>query len=240
MQLGRQRPSRGAGRRARSAGGPVSDPTLPCAGAFPTGAVRLSELRSAAQPPRPGKAAAALRDDIITQRDDAGPDGEREPGEPEAAGPEGAPRRRKPARPPEAAARPEPEEKFRARRQRDFDVSEQNASSDEEGPRRERSRAAEEPWTQNQQKLLELALQQYPKGSSDRWDRIAKCVPSKSKVGEAGGGGGPSRPVGPRRGHSLRLRPPARSAPLPPGRWARPIGRMNEAGSPRRGIRQPR
>lgn len=47
--------------------------------------------------------------------------------------------------------------------------------------KKERTRAAEEAWTQSQQKLLELALQQYPKGASDRWDKIAKCVPSKSK-----------------------------------------------------------
>nr|2CQR_A Chain A, DnaJ homolog subfamily C member 1 [Homo sapiens] len=47
--------------------------------------------------------------------------------------------------------------------------------------RKERARSAEEPWTQNQQKLLELALQQYPRGSSDCWDKIARCVPSKSK-----------------------------------------------------------
>ncbi|XP_070288852.1 dnaJ homolog subfamily C member 1 [Myotis yumanensis] len=149
------------------------------------GTVRLSELKSTAQHSRPGKATVALPDDIITQREDAqqaagaGQDSEQE--EEEAAVPEGQPRRRKPARLPEAAAKAEPEEKFRGRRQKDFDISEQTASSDEESQRKERSRTAEEPWTQNQQKLLELALQQYPKGSSDRWDKIAKCVPSKSK-----------------------------------------------------------
>lgn len=153
--------------------------------------MRLSELKSTAQHSRPGKATVALPDDIITQREDAqqaagaGQDSEQE--EQEAAVPEGQPRRRKPARLPEAA-KAEPEEKFRGRRQKDFDISEQTASSDEESQRKERSRTAEEPWTQNQQKLLELALQQYPKGSSDRWDKIAKCVPSKSKVGEAGKG----------------------------------------------------
>lgn len=136
----------------------------------------------------------ALPDDIITQREDAqqpagaGQDSEQEQEEQEAAVPEGQPRRRKPARLPEAVAKAEPEEKFRGKRQKDFDISEQTASSDEESQRKERSRTAEEPWTQNQQKLLELALQQYPKGSSDRWDKIAKCVPSKSKVGEAGKG----------------------------------------------------
>eukprot|EP00069_Balaena_mysticetus_P019088 bmy_11954T0 len=148
--------------------------------------VRLSELRSTAQNSRPPKAAATLPDDIITQREEAKQSGEREEEEEEEDGEEEAepeaveesrPRRRRPARP------PEPEEKVRGKRQKDFDMSEQHESSDDESQKRERerARAAEEPWTQNQQKLLELALQQYPKGSSDRWDKIAKCVPSKSK-----------------------------------------------------------
>ncbi|XP_023985410.1 dnaJ homolog subfamily C member 1 [Physeter macrocephalus] len=146
------------------------------------GMVRLSKLRSTAHNSRPPKAAATLPDDIITQREEATQAGEQEEeeedgeeeAEPEAAE-ESRPRRRRPARP------PEPEEKGRGRRQKDFDMSEQHESSDDESQKRERARAAEEPWTQNQQKLLELALQQYPKGSSDRWDKIAKCVPSKSK-----------------------------------------------------------
>ncbi|XP_058537731.1 dnaJ homolog subfamily C member 1 [Neofelis nebulosa] len=154
------------------------------------GMVRLSELKSTAQNPRPTKAATALPDDIITQREDARQAGEEDKEdeqeeeddyEQEAVLPESRPRRRRPARPPEAAKRAEPEEKFRGKRQKDFDISEQNESSDEESQKKERTRAAEEPWTQSQQKLLELALQQYPKGSSDRWDKIAKCVPSKSK-----------------------------------------------------------
>lgn len=157
--------------------------------------VRLSELKSTAQNSRPTKAPTALPDDIITQREDAKQAGEEdeedeqeedEEGEQEAVVPESRPRRRRPTRPPEAAAKVEPEEKFRGKRQKDFDISEQKESSDEESQKKDRTRAAEEPWTQSQQKLLELALQQYPKGSSDRWDKIAKCVPSKSKVGEAG------------------------------------------------------
>ncbi|XP_027969925.1 dnaJ homolog subfamily C member 1 isoform X1 [Eumetopias jubatus] len=151
------------------------------------GMVRLSELRSTAQNSRPTKATTALPDDIITQREGAKPaegeEGEQEDddGEPETVVPESRPRRRRPARPPEAAAKVEPEEKVRGKRQKDFDISEQKESSDEESQKKDRTRAAEEPWTQSQQKLLELALQQYPKGSSDRWDKIAKCVPSKSK-----------------------------------------------------------
>lgn len=72
-----------------------------------------------------------------------------------------------------------PEEKGRGRRQKDFDNAEE---SDDDSRRREKSRTPEELWTQNQQKLLEMALQQYPKGTSDRWDKIAKCVPGKNKV----------------------------------------------------------
>lgn len=147
-----------------------------------TGMVRLSELRSTAQSPRPTRPTAALPDSIITQREEAQSAEEEEEeaaAEPGAeAAEESRPRRRRPARP------PEPEERVRGKRQKDFDLSEQQ-SSDEESQQRARARAAEEPWTQNQQKLLELALQQYPRGSSDRWDKIAKCVPSKSKVGDA-------------------------------------------------------
>lgn len=131
--------------------------------------VRLSELTAAPQNPRP--------DDCITLREGGEPVPEEQEAEPEPGAPDGRPRRRKPG-----AARGEPEERPRGKRQKDFDVLEANGWSDEEVPKKERG-AAEEPWTQSQQKLLEAALQQYPKGCSDRWDRIAKCVPSKSKVG---------------------------------------------------------
>lgn len=125
--------------------------------------------------------ATTLPDDIITQRENAERAAEEEEQEADA---ETRPRRRKPARLLEAVTKVEPEEKCRGKRQKDFDISEQNESSDEESQKKERSRAAEEPWTQNQQKLLEMALQQYPKGASDRWDKIARCVPAKSKVSE--------------------------------------------------------
>lgn len=149
--------------------------------------IRLSELKSNVQNSRPIKIATALADDIITQREDSAgamEDEEQETaaGEQEPGTTEGRPRRRRSARVAEAVARVEPEEKLRGKRQKDFDISEQNDSSDEEKQKKERTRAAEEAWTQSQQKLLELALQQYPKGASDRWDKIAKCVPSKSKV----------------------------------------------------------
>ncbi|XP_013370857.1 PREDICTED: dnaJ homolog subfamily C member 1 [Chinchilla lanigera] len=126
------------------------------------GMVKLSELRSSAQTPRPTKAAVALPDDIITQREE------------DAEAPEVA-------EIPEARARRRRlEEKARGRRQRDFEEeagaqAESSDEDDEDEQRRER------PWTQGQQRLLELALQQYPRGAADRWDRIARCVPAKSK-----------------------------------------------------------
>ena len=41
----------------------------------------------------------------------------------------------------------------------------------------------EDRWEQHQQKVLEMALQQFPKTESERWEKIAKCVPGKTKVG---------------------------------------------------------
>lgn len=37
-------------------------------------------------------------------------------------------------------------------------------------------------WDQTQQKCLEDALIKYPKGAAERWERIAECVPQKTKV----------------------------------------------------------
>uniref|UniRef100_A0A8C5UZG6 DnaJ homolog subfamily C member 1 n=1 Tax=Microcebus murinus TaxID=30608 RepID=A0A8C5UZG6_MICMU len=117
------------------------------------GTVRLSELRATVQGALPASAAPALPEDIAPRRSSR------------AEGP-----RR--ARLGQAGARaPRAPEFARAR----------GGSSDDDSRERGRPRAADEPWTQSQQKLLELALQQYPKGSSDRWDKIAKCVPAKSK-----------------------------------------------------------
>uniref|UniRef100_F7FCJ8 DnaJ homolog subfamily C member 1 n=1 Tax=Monodelphis domestica TaxID=13616 RepID=F7FCJ8_MONDO len=150
------------------------------------GMVRLSELKSTAQTSKPIRAAVTLSDHLITQREEkeVAEEEPEEPGENSGEPGETLPmpetrlhRRRKP--------REEPEEKSRGKRQKDFDLNEPDEPSDEEEAARRRARSrpapAEELWTQNQQKLLELALQQYPKGTSDRWDKIAKCVPDKSK-----------------------------------------------------------
>ncbi|XP_054027344.1 dnaJ homolog subfamily C member 1 isoform X2 [Dryobates pubescens] len=159
------------------------------------GVIRLSELKTLAQNSKNIKANVSLPDHIITQR-------EREEEEEmesydhiseqmnvqtehkETTASESRHRKRKAARAPEMGlptTKEAPEEKGRGRRQRDFDNTEQEEESDGESRKREKSRAPEELWTQNQQKLLEMALQQYPKGTVDRWDKIAKCVPGKSK-----------------------------------------------------------
>lgn len=72
------------------------------------------------------------------------------------------------------------EVKIRGRRQRDFDPATAIEEQDETEPQDTKGKA-EPAWTQNQQKLLELALQQFPRGTAERWDRIAKVVPGKTK-----------------------------------------------------------
>ena len=42
--------------------------------------------------------------------------------------------------------------------------------------------AATNVWTQNQQKIFEWALSSYPKGTSERWEKIAGEIPGKNKV----------------------------------------------------------
>ncbi|XP_017260420.1 dnaJ homolog subfamily C member 1 [Kryptolebias marmoratus] len=71
------------------------------------------------------------------------------------------------------------EEKVRGRRQRDFDPT--AVDEDEAEPQEIKEKPNPAVWTQNQQKLLELALQQFPRGTAERWDRIAKVVPGKTK-----------------------------------------------------------
>ncbi|NWI86368.1 DNJC1 protein, partial [Pitta sordida] len=157
---------------------------------YTPGTIRLSELKTLAQNSRNAKVNMNLPDHIITQRDREEEEEENYNHLQEQMGAQTDPketmanetryRKRKIVKAPEMALLA-PEEKGRGRRQKDFDNTEQEEESDDESRRRERSRAPEELWTQNQQKLLEMALQQNPKGTADRWDKIAKCVPGKSK-----------------------------------------------------------
>ncbi|XP_017672551.1 PREDICTED: dnaJ homolog subfamily C member 1 [Lepidothrix coronata] len=158
---------------------------------YTPGTIRLSELKTLAHS-KNVKVNVNLPDHIITQRERE--EEEEEEGNyyhireqmdvqtdpKETIGSETRHRKRRIVKAPEVALLAL-EEKGRGRRQRDFDNTDQEEESDDEIRRREKSRAPEELWTQNQQKLLEMALQQYPKGTSDRWDKIAKCVPGKSK-----------------------------------------------------------
>ncbi|NXU91751.1 DNJC1 protein, partial [Xiphorhynchus elegans] len=155
------------------------------------GVIRLSELKTLAHS-KNVKVNVNLPDHIITQREREEEEEEEGNYDPvreqmdvqtdpkETIASETRHRKRRLVKAPEMAVLAA-EEKGRGRRQRDFDNTEQEDESDDESRRREKSRAPEELWTQTQQKLLEMALQQYPKGTSDRWDKIAKCVPGKSK-----------------------------------------------------------
>ncbi|NXS00514.1 DNJC1 protein, partial [Oxylabes madagascariensis] len=154
-----------------------------------TGVIRLSELKTLAQNSKNVKVNMSLPDHIITQREreeEVEEEGnysllseqvDIQTGPKETTASETRHRRRKIVKAPETAllaTKEVPEEKGRGRRQKDFDNTEQEEESDDESRRREKSRAPEE-------KLLEMALQQYPKGTLERWDKIAKCVPGKSK-----------------------------------------------------------
>ncbi|XP_053119398.1 dnaJ homolog subfamily C member 1 isoform X2 [Hemicordylus capensis] len=168
--------------------------TVTCA----PGIVRLSELKMLAQNSKSNKTNVHLPDDIITQREREEEQQEEEAAkydcdlvpvdmaaadQQETALSEPRYRRRK-AKPPESIqpmVKETAEDKCRGKRQKDFDTAEQEEYSDEEAKKKERCRSSEDLWTQNQQKLLELALQQYPKGTAERWDKIAKHVPGKSK-----------------------------------------------------------
>lgn len=50
----------------------------------------------------------------------------------------------------------------------------------------EQAEESAKKWSQQQQKALEEALAKYPKGCSDRWDRIGEYVPDKTKVRKIG------------------------------------------------------
>jgi DnaJ family protein C protein 1 len=62
-------------------------------------------------------------------------------------------------------------------------VAEQEPSKPAKVKTRTTATSAETEWSQMQQKALEVALTKYPKGANaDRWEKVAKCVPGKSKV----------------------------------------------------------
>ncbi|XP_072910744.1 dnaJ homolog subfamily C member 1 isoform X1 [Hemitrygon akajei] len=159
------------------------------------GTVKLFELKSAPLNLKSAKRETTLPDHIITKRDEEieEEDSERLENEDDPSNyvdrltTETKPRKRKNTKIPEQTymIQEEIEQKHKGKRQRDFDnIDLEDDESDEEKKRKGRARASEEAtemWNQNQQKLLELALQQYPKGTSERWDKIAKCVPGKTK-----------------------------------------------------------
>ncbi|TRY53826.1 hypothetical protein DNTS_002786 [Danionella cerebrum] len=135
----------------------------------------VSELKGGAVTGKSSRA-VSVPDSLMTQREDLLEQQQSEnPSEPTGAeDSEGKALRRRVKK--TAAAL---EERGKVRRQKDFDPSVVDNDSDEE--KKERANGGEEMWTQNQQKLLELALQQYPRGTTERWDRIAKMVPDKTK-----------------------------------------------------------
>ncbi|XP_023254436.1 dnaJ homolog subfamily C member 1 [Seriola lalandi dorsalis] len=136
-----------------------------------SGLVKLSDLKGPHLPVR----SLPVADSAMTQRL-GGACVEEEEGEEEEAAPAVRRRNRKSST---AAAKGE-EMKVRGRRQRDFDPA-MVEEDDEAEPHESREKADPAAWTQNQQKLLELALQQFPRGTAERWDRIAKVVPGKTK-----------------------------------------------------------
>ncbi|KAL6103650.1 dnajc1 [Pungitius sinensis] len=132
-----------------------------------TGLVKLSDLRGPLLPLK----SFPVSDSVMTQRGGAVCEEEEEE-EVEEEAPAVRRRNRKSADGGEG--------KVRGRRQRDFDPAVEEDEVEAE-PQANREKVDPTVWTQNQQKLLEVALQQFPRGTSERWDRIAKVVPDKTK-----------------------------------------------------------
>uniref|UniRef100_A0A8C3G5N0 DnaJ homolog subfamily C member 1 n=1 Tax=Cyclopterus lumpus TaxID=8103 RepID=A0A8C3G5N0_CYCLU len=130
-----------------------------------SGLVKLSDLKGPLLPVR----SFPVSDRLMTQRMSCEEEQEEMGAEDEAV-PSVRRRTRK-------SAADEGEVKVRGHRQRDFDP----AVAEEAEPQENREKADPTVWTQNQQKQLELALQQFPRGTAERWDRIAKVVPGKTK-----------------------------------------------------------
>ncbi|KAM4556195.1 dnaJ homolog subfamily C member 1 isoform 1-T1 [Fundulus diaphanus] len=129
-----------------------------------SGLVKLSDLKA---PPLPVRS-VPVDDSVMTQRVGGASEEEEEEGP-------AVRRRNRKSHPADGG-----EGKVRGRRQRDFDPT---AVDDEDEAELQENQEKVNPsaWTQNQQKLLELALQQFPRGTTERWDRIAKVVPGKTK-----------------------------------------------------------
>ncbi|XP_030629610.1 dnaJ homolog subfamily C member 1 [Chanos chanos] len=146
-----------------------------------SGLVKLSELKSGTALGK-GSKMGALPDSLMTQREESILPEESAGGEES----ENKPLRRRVRKSASGTAKGE-EEKVKGRRQRDFDPTALEEDSEDEkktsalAQPKEKASAGDDVWTQNQQKLLELALQQFPRGTSERWDRIAKVVPGKTK-----------------------------------------------------------
>ncbi|XP_073347432.1 dnaJ homolog subfamily C member 1 [Pagrus major] len=130
------------------------------------GLVKLSELKA----PLPPVRSLPVADSVVSQRGGGACEEEQEEEEEAAV----AVRRRN-----RKSAAEVGELKVRGRRQKDFDPM--AVGEEEPDPQDNREKADPAVWTQNQQKLLELALQQFPRGTAERWDRIAKVVPWKTK-----------------------------------------------------------
>lgn len=90
-----------------------------------------------------------------------------------------------------AMQRPVPEVAYMANKMKQIGYKVPNPSEavTSEEPKKVKTKATENleasdsSWTQTQQKMLENALIKYPKGTTEnRWEKIAKCVPNKTKV----------------------------------------------------------
>ncbi|CAL1580779.1 unnamed protein product [Knipowitschia caucasica] len=117
----------------------------------PSGMVKLSELKA------PPPVTSLPADDDITQREAVVCDEEEE----------------------ELVSRRRTQAKVRSRRQADFDPEEQE--EEEPNTTSDSAQSGSTPWTQNQQRLLEAALQHFPRGTSERWTRISVAVPGRTK-----------------------------------------------------------
>lgn len=145
-----------------------------------SGLVKFSELKGGAVMGKSSRV-VTVPDSLMTQREEPLEQPLEDSGEPEDSESKALRRRAKKSA---SGSTGTAEERMKGRRQRDFDpTAVEEDSEDEKKPSapKEKAGAAEDVWTQNQQKLLELALQQYPRGTTERWDKIAKVVPGKTK-----------------------------------------------------------